>query len=72
MQYDLTEGQGVEIGGVPVALVRARGRRAVLLIASTCGDELDGPMPLETLDELKIRARRLMERLDLADEPPQD
>lgn len=60
----ITEGQAFTVGGVPVALVRARGKRARLLVATATGNELDGPLPVESREMLEIAANRILRDLE--------
>lgn len=72
MLHTLKEGQGIEIGGVPLVVVRAR--KGAVSIMQGHGGGMDGEDILlpETLAELHVRARATARRLDVGAESVDD
>lgn len=65
-RIDVAEGSCIEVGGVPVGIGYARGKRAVLLIGGFDSDDL-----LEDFESVKAAAGRYRDRIDKA-RPPGD
>lgn len=58
-RFDKREGESIEVLGVPVTLVRARGGKGVLLVGGYDADGL-----LETREDCEAAGRRLAAKID--------
>jgi hypothetical protein len=66
-RFDRREGESIEVRGVPVTLVRARGRKGVLLVGGFDADGL-----LETTEDCEAAARRLAAKIDKSERSGND
>ena len=69
MVHDCTEGQVIDINGTPIAIAKARGGQAIILVATAGGDEQDGPLPVETPGELRMRVKKYIAELATSHTP---
>lgn len=58
-RIDRREGDCLTVGGIPVAICMARGKKTVLIVGGYDGDGL-----LETEEDCKLKASRIREKID--------